>query len=243
MTYGVVATFSPGGYDLYGKRMIETFAKYWPEDIPLRIYYEGDNPPADASARAIWMPLDADKDRQKFMAEHIDTDPKDYKKCPVRYSHKVWAMTGCPRDTDHLIFLDADIEAFAPVSHAAIKGFCADVGQVGSFLARPYFRHTETGFLSFRMDNRGGDFLDAFRKVYTSGDLFKLPELHDCMAYDSVRKKFERAGHRFKNICPQARSINVFGQSALKDYMHHRKGPEAKFKHYGAAMSAAGEEA
>ena len=37
----VVTSFSPDGYELYGRRMVETFEKFWPADIKLYVYYEG----------------------------------------------------------------------------------------------------------------------------------------------------------------------------------------------------------
>jgi hypothetical protein len=38
----VVTTFSPRGYEVYGRRFIETFAKYWPDGpVRLFVYYEG----------------------------------------------------------------------------------------------------------------------------------------------------------------------------------------------------------
>lgn len=234
MTYSVVTTFSEKGYEIYGGRMVETFAQFWPADVPLYVYYEGKKPP-DASDRATWMPLDADTDRQRFMSKYTDTDPRDYRTCVVRYSHKVWAMTGCPRTADNLIYIDGDVVTIAPVTHGMIKGVCPDVGQVCSFLDRPQQRHTETGFLAFRLNSpTGWDFLDEFRRMYTGGDIFNLSELHDCMAFDYVRRKFQRAGHKFKNLCPGARGLSVFEQSRLNDFMIHNKGPERKIRAYGA---------
>lgn len=237
----IVTTFSPKGYEVYGKRMIETFAEFWPADVPLYVFYEGEKP-SDANERAIWRSLDEDKDRARFMSEHTDTEPKDYRKCAVKFSHKVWAMTAAPRE-ETLAWLDGDCETFAPVTHDMIRAVSADPGQVGSFLARPYHRHTETGFWSVRMNNEGGHFLDEMRRVYTSGDIFALPEWHDCMAFDHVRRKFERAGHRFKNLCPGAQGLGVFEQSRLKDFIRHNKGPEAKFRVYGNDMMGAEEAA
>lgn len=234
MTFAVVTSFSPKGYQVYGKRFIETFA-HWPEDVPLYVYYEGEKP-LDASERAIWKPLDADVDRQRFMTTHKDEDPKDYRKCVVRYSHKVFAMTAAPRETDHLIWVDADCETFAPVTHDMLKAVCGDPGQVGSFLGRPYHRHSETGFWSVRMDTSGDDFLDVLRMTYTSGEILTLSEHHDCMAFDFVRRRFERAGHRFKNLCPNATGLGVFQQSRLKDFITHNKGPDAKERVYGDSM-------
>lgn len=236
MKYAVVTSFSPRGYEVYGRKFIDSFSRFWA--YPLYVYYEGEKP-LDACERAIWKSLDEDVDRQKFMTKHKDTDLRDYRKCAVRYSHKVFAMTGAPRDHENLIWIDADCETFAPVTDEMIKGVCADPGQVGSFLARPYHRHTETGFWSVRMNNCGADFLDELRRAYTSGEIFNLSEWHDCMAFDFVRRKFERAGHRFKNLCPTAQGLDVFSHSRLKDFIKHNKGPDAKLRVYGDDMVAA----
>ncbi len=238
MSYAVVTTFSPKGYEVYGRRMIESFAAFFPEDVALHAYHEGEKP-SDASPRAVWRSLEDDKDRAKFMAQHTDSKDKDYRKWPVRYCHKVFAMTSAPRETDHLIWLDGDSEAFAKVNHDMLALVCADPGQAGSYLGRPYFRHTETGFWSVRKNNCGWDFLDELRRTYTLGELFNLSEWHDCMAFDYVRRKFERAGHRFKNLCPGARGLRVFEQSPLKDFITHNKGPDAKLRNYGDDMLGA----
>jgi hypothetical protein len=83
----VITTFSPRGYEVYGKRFIESFAKYWP-DSPVRlfIYYEGVKP-SDAVSWADWRSLDDDADRLKFMAQFQDpTDHVwDYTKGIVKY--------------------------------------------------------------------------------------------------------------------------------------------------------------
>ena len=39
----VITTFSIDGYELYGKRMIKTWLKYWPENYKLHVYTEGYN--------------------------------------------------------------------------------------------------------------------------------------------------------------------------------------------------------
>ena len=36
----VITTFSNLGWKTYGKRMIDSFVKYWPKEIQLIVYYE-----------------------------------------------------------------------------------------------------------------------------------------------------------------------------------------------------------
>lgn len=233
---GVVTTFSEKGYRVYGKRMIASFDLYWPKDVKLYVYYEGAKP-QDASERAQWFSLDEDQDRARFMLNHKDIEerPGDYRFRVVRYSHKVWAQTSAPRDR-YLIWLDGDTETQNKVTDDLLKQVLPPDGKVAAYLARPYHRHTETGFISYNMNSCAGDFLDEFRRLYTSGDITTLPEWHDCAGFDFVRRRFERAGHRFHNLCPGAYGLNVFEQSPLAKFVRHNKGPARKDQEYGDPM-------
>lgn len=239
MITAVVTTFSPKGYEVYGKRFIESFRKYWPDKVPLYIFYEGEKQPGwDGPSPGTWVPLDNDKDRAAFMARHTDKSDLDYRFRAVMYSHKVWAMTA-PQVrglADHLLWLDADSETFAPVTDKHIEDITALPGQIGSYLGRPFYKHTETGFLSFALKNGGDRFLDEMRRMYVMDEVYSLPEWHDCMVFDTVRKRFERQGYRFRNICPEARTLSVFEQSPLKDFIRHNKGPDRKEREYGHHM-------
>jgi hypothetical protein len=237
MSVAVVTTFSPKGYEVYGRRFIESFALGWPEDVKLYVFHEGDKP-KDASERAAWFSLDDDMDRKRFMERHEDIEdrPGDYRFRVVRYSHKVWAQTSAPRDAQHLVWLDADCETLNHVTADLLGACLPPAGLTAAYLARPYARHTETGFISYNMNACGSDFLDEFRRMYTSGDVVTLPEWHDCMVFDFVRRRFERAGHRFHNLCPDAVGLNVFEQSPLAKFIRHNKGPARKQKEYGDPM-------
>lgn len=236
MKVSVVTTFSPKGYEVYGRRMIQTFADYWPVNVDLYACFEGQRP-ADASPRAKWVALDSDPNRAAFIEEHADKDkPEDFRFRPVRYSHKVWAMTGAPRDCDYLMWLDGDTETQNPVTAEVVHKLVPAAGKVASYLGRPYHRHSETGFLAFSMKDGGAEMLDEMRRIYTSGEIFKLPEWHDCMVFDHVRVKFERRGMRFHNLCPAAVGLNVFEQSPLATIIRHNKGPERKERVYGDPM-------
>lgn len=232
--FGLVTTFSPRGYEVYGRRFIETFDKYWPASVRLMVYYEGVKPPEDASECAQWRALDSDVDRHKFMARFQDpVDPVwDYTKGIVKYSHKVWAMTNAPRHFERLFFLDGDTETIAPVTDEYLLSLCpADC--IVSYLGRKR-RHSETGFLCFNTRHHGGEqFLRDFRLVYKKGDIAKLPALHDCAAFDFMREQYQEAGFKFYNLCPDAPDLEAFDYSPLKQCFTHNKGPGGKSKAYG----------
>lgn len=236
-TYAVVTTFSPKGYTVYGKKMVDSFVKYWPSDVALYVYFEGEKP-ENANQRAHWISLDEDQERAKFLKAHSDPpmgEQWDYRYQTVTYCHKVFAYTAAPRDTDYLIWLDGDTETFASVNHAFLERVTSR-DHVATYLGRPWFKHSETGWLSFCMLNNGGDFLDELRKMYVWGTVTSLLETHDCMVFDDVRRKFERAGHRFKNLSEKAFGIEVFEQTPLAEVMRHHKGPTGKMIAYGETM-------
>lgn len=238
MKVAVVTTFSPKGYEVYGRRMVETFVANWPKDVWLHVFYEGEKP-ADADERAIWHSLDADQDRAKFLEVHKDPpmgpNEWDYRQNIATYSHKVFAMTGAPRDCDYLLWLDADSETIAKVQEEFLPKIVSD-RHVATYLGRPWWRHSETGYIAFNMKAHGSEFLDDLRMLYTGGIIATLKEKHDCWAFDHVRVKWERNGFRFHNLCADAHGIDVFSQTPLGLIMKHNKGPNEKMRAYGNAM-------
>ncbi len=245
-TYTVVTTFSPKGYQVYGKKMVQSFLKYWPPEVKLYVCYEhsesdvmGFPLDAEGSGCATWLSLDADEDRARFLEKYSDPpmgEQWDYRYQVATYCHKVFAYTAAPRSADHLIWLDGDTETFAPVTHEFLARVTSP-NHVATYLGRPWFKHSETGWLSFCMaGGNGSDFLDEMRRMYVSGDVMNLPETHDCMVFDFVRRKFERAGHRFKNLCKEGFGIDVFEQTPLAEAMRHHKGPTGKMMAYGESM-------
>ncbi len=233
MKIAVVTSFSQRGYEVYGRRMIETFDKYWPADIPLYVYYEGDKP-EDASERATWMPLDDDEDRARFMAKHRD-HPIDYRRQPVKFCHKVFAVTAAPRDADWLIWLDGDVDTVAPVTHEFLAKVLSD--GVAVYMGRDWWIHTEAGFIAYRLNEHGRAFLDDLRSYYTLGTVLTLPQWHDCMAFDHLRRTYERAGHEFRDLGANYHGpgLDVMPHTALGAVMRHYKGPKQKRLAYGAA--------
>lgn len=227
----VVTTFSPHGYLVYGKSMLESFGKHWPEDVKLYVYYEGEKPP-DAIERAEWLPLDQDKDRERFMLRWHD-HPFDYRQQPVKFSHKVFAVTRAPRETDWLIWLDGDVETTAPVTHEFLKSILPD-GVVAVFLGREWWVHTESGFLAYRLSDDGRKFLDLMRAAYRNGMFMRLRHQHDCAVFDYLRHEWRnRAKFHDLGADYSGPGLDVMAKSALGKVMWHNKG-EARKKHaYG----------
>ncbi len=132
-------------------------------------------------------------------------------------------MTAAPRDADYLIWLDADTEITRPVTDSLLSKCLPGTKQVASYLGRVHV-HTETGWLAFNLKHHGGEFLDDFRKQYTSENIVYQIEQHDCRAFDMTMVDYIRKGFSFKNLTWTGGGSDVFEHSPLNDFIRHDKG-------------------
>ena len=178
--FGCVTTFPPDHWGLYAKRFLETYVKHW--RVPIWVYVEGQFPPPLVNPLVLYATLDADGDRAGFLRAHTDKQSKDYRKNALKFCHKVFALTDPSRLRDHpeidcWVWLDADIETHSPVDEHWLEGLCPP-SYMGAYLGRQDWHHSECGLMMFR-GAAGKSFLSEFRRQYTSGKMFDLPEWHD----------------------------------------------------------------
>ena len=155
----VVTTFHEEGLKIYGQRMIDSFCKTWPVEVKLYVYPEKCNPAIIDHSRVTLIDLDSVDDLTKFKNKwkgvpkangDVSKDPvrskrrdsgKGFKWDAVRFSHKVYAIFDCARQTDSdiLIWMDADTYCHSPITMAdlyrmipADKDLCF-LGRKGKF--------------------------------------------------------------------------------------------------------------
>lgn len=235
-----VTTFSPRGYQLYGKRFVESFLKHW--DIPLKVWVEeaiGRKHPR-LEQRMLW----CDPAYKRFLHEYDQDAFRGHDGFPngqlIRFCHKVFAMTGDQgEEWDRLIWLDADVETIAPVNQDAIEELCPSDVDV-CYLGRSHLKvgWPETGFLCFQGE-LGKHLLWNMRELYVSGQVVELPRnyWHDAAAFEVFRKKLKGRLKEF-NLSATVRpedGLHVWPHTLLARFMTHQKGPARKLASYGAA--------
>jgi len=160
MTTIVITTFSIDGYELYGHRMIETWLKYWPDDVSLVVYTEGyDLVEVDQRLRGIDI-NEACPDLEKFKRDsrQLIKDTTSMKAVnrvakTIKWCHKVFAMHHAVNTLlcDHLIFLDGDTYSKNIIPNSIAEQL------VGNHLFAVHFEklqhglHFETGLISFNL--------------------------------------------------------------------------------------------
>ena len=224
MKFAAVTTFPAKAYQTDGKRFIESFFEWWPIGVDLHVFHE-DMRPDDADPRVQWHPLLSDKDWVAFTGRHHDEGP-DQNLHAVKYSHKVFALTGVKTDADWLISIDSDLETARMITPQFLRSICPD-DAVAAYLARPWL-YTDTCFTAYRLDPVGREFLAGLRAFYTSDAVTKLPVRRDAAAFDALREQYEKDGHRFFNLARGASGIDVLPQSRVGNFIRRRAGKQSK---------------
>lgn len=249
MTYSIVTTFHAAGLAQYGQTMIDTFDRFWPVSVPLVVYAENCRPRRPDQRVQVLDLLAVCPDLQQFKQRHAN-DPvangmiardtrvafadNQFKWDAVRFSHKVFAVIHACRtlETDWVIWLDADTKTFAPVPDTFLDEIC-DPAAMACYLGRREKYHSECGWVAYNLRHPDLQaFMDRWRDLYVTGDLFNLREYHDSFVFDVIRRDFQATrGTRFSNISPELPGKgpgHPFIASRLGEYMDHMKGAKRK---------------
>jgi hypothetical protein len=205
MTFTVVTTFHKKGYEIYGRRMIETFLKNWPKNITLVVYAE-DCTVSETADNLIVRDLNEVTEMVTFKNKwrnvpkangDVSNDPirskrkdagKGFKWDAVRFAHKVYSIFDCARrtDSDWLLWMDADMVCHSPITLDKIISLCSrDL----CFLGRRG-KYTECGLYAMNLRSVATiAFLQEFQRYYDDAEngIFTLDEWHDSFVFDAVR--------------------------------------------------------
>lgn len=211
MNITVITTFHQEGYDLYGKRMIETFLKNWPQEVKLYVYAENCNvtetapnlivkdlhqsSPELVKFKETWK--DVPKANGDVSADPVRSRRKDsgkgFKWHAIRFAHKVYSIFSCAKETDAdiLVWMDADTICHSPISIKSLEKMISSKKDL-CYLGRKG-KYSECGLYSMNLkSSQTWEFLKEFQRVYDEAEsgIFLMDEWHDSFVFDEVRKKF-----------------------------------------------------
>lgn len=201
-TFEVVTSCNLKGWEKYGKRCVETFLQYWPEDVKLTVYTEGFSLAQFEQLGVRAYPLEQIKWLGDFKARNSKDSKKNGAGGPlynflfdaVRFSHKVAAYTHAftqPDCKEIGIWMDADCITHSPVTHEFLESLIPQ-DAILSWLNRDH-QYPECGFLMF---NTSHDYTQGLMNdlifSYDRDQIFELQEQHDSyvlqqMVYQYVR--------------------------------------------------------
>lgn len=228
MTATIITTFSDKNYQDYAKYFMSSLEKYLDEDVKVLVYT--DTPLFDDTET--WRNVIL-ADRCPNLVEFknrnshrvVPEGSKGFLKDAVRFSHKSYCIVDASRtvDTEQMIWLDADTEVLSNLSLNYLKSHLPP-GKFVSYLGRPD-RYTETGWLSFDMNNPfAKEFFDLWEWYYNTDEIYNLSAQLDCHVFDAVREQLEADDKIVgENISPPNTGKAHF-DIRFKKYMCHYKG-------------------
>jgi hypothetical protein len=240
LKHAVVTTFHKKGYEVYGKRCIETFLQHWPDDIKMFVYAEGVDVDVKDN-RVIVIDQAQNVPRlHEFRALYKDnpfangTDPRgkggssNFRWDAIRFSNKVFAVTDAIERTkgsfNQLIWLDADTVTHTPLPRKIVDNLAPREDQLAAYLNRKSY--PECGWVGYNLNHpKIDDFANRFEQAYLSGRFLKMKESHDSFVFWETVKDMEKKGEAgFKYLGSDSASGHIFINSVLGGYLDHLKG-------------------
>jgi hypothetical protein len=228
-TFSVVTTCHAAGYAEYGRRMIETFDRHWPDEIPLILYRENFVPEVRSDRVIVRDLVGSCPDLMAFKRRHADNplahgqtqryrfklSRNPYKNRiklgernwgagfrwdAVRFAHKAFAIFHAAKTCDTDVLIWVDADSLF-FAEPTWKEL-EDFVPPDCFvghLHRPTY--TECGFIAYNLRHPATqEMLAAFERLYTEDGLFREYEFHDAYLFDVARRQVEQAGHRSHDI-------------------------------------------
>lgn len=233
MSIAVITTFPNSSWAVYAEKMLQSYVKYWPTSIPLMVQLDDDMlyqlvdsilRPQDGIAVG-WEPEHA-----AFVERNKDKDhPTDYRKQPVRFCHKVFAVHRAYEaamnqkvsggdSIRYLIWMDADV---ITTGLPNIEACLPKEGDAVAYLGRKDWDHSECGWLAFDLENGGGKFIELLYEFYINDTILSQEQWHDSWAFDLLKPAAT-------NLTQDKPGMDIWKHSPMAAWSTHYKGPVAK---------------
>jgi len=240
MTYRLITSFGPGGWELYARRMVESYLEHW--DIQasptLAVYYHDCELPADApkSPRLRYVNLNAVSPEFVAFREHaprgeVESGKYNFRFDAYKFSAKVFALAVETqrflelKDRPRLVWLDADTYATARITKEWLDGFCPDDADF-VHLPRDAAPYSETSFVLFDLRRVPAQALIRdLLAIYVAGEIFQYKEWHDGFIVERLLFLHAQHGAKLVGLTPaDYKGLEAFENSVLGERMVHLKG-------------------
>lgn len=247
--FDIVTTFHREGYEKYGERMVETFAKYWPKQTHLTCYYEDMSEPLSQFGNVSWKMFEEEVGERynnfsKIAAPWEEKvlgpageDPRSHRQGPVtpgsrylfeatRFSHKYYTIDDFRQKSDarYIVWCDADVVAKKEIPIEFLYTI-VDKDKLWSRINRPNV-YPECGFMIWdKQHEYYNRYFQLMKWLYDEGALFQLEEWHDSYVWWAAEKYVTKeAGKSISVNLGDGSSKHPFVTGILGQYLDHLKG-------------------
>ena len=229
----VVTSWGPSGWDLYGRRFVETFRAN-ASDARLVCYTE----------QVVGLPVGVEQrdlllidECREFLKRYANDraarglDPKpcwrrahvakgySFRTDAYKFCRKAFALRDAVRrlGVGLIAWMDADVINHAPWPRDWLEQLVGDAD--GAYLGRAG-THSECGFVALRLP-QASTIAHELADAYATDAVFGLPEWHDSYVFDRVREDHQEI--KMRDLTPGLRG-HVWPQSPLARATEHLKG-------------------
>jgi hypothetical protein len=238
----VITTFSEQGYNVYGKRWIESVIQNWPEDIRVVVYIDFDL--AEPADNFLIKQFDAEfpyhPEFKKKIYSHYEWKWSDTIKYPVikektvKFSYKSFVIIDqLEKSTDnYLIWLDGDVETLSKIVPEDFDFLGDNFLACQKEILNRGKCHIESGFLLFNLNHPiRKQFTEEFKKLYYDLELLNFKKPYDgfLLAHVIENLKVTIFDFNYGNISGlQSSKDSTFQHPFLKERFIHRIGVDKK---------------
>ena len=250
MKLAVVTTFPPNRWTAYAERMLKSHIEFWPDDVILYAYHEGDMPTLVHKKVKFINIEEVNPDLVAFKKKHKDDPvangetqeiPGGVRRNPnagkndrgkgsylwdaVRFAHKTFAVDHAIKtiDADYVLWLDADTYTFRSITKEFVLGLLPE-DKLVNFLGRGE-KYPECGWVCYNKRHpQINQFMDTWTDLYKNDTIFKELEWHDSYLFWQILKRVAPDQGVDIGKGAGAKGHHVFINSVLGGYIDHMKG-------------------
>jgi hypothetical protein len=226
-----ITTFSIDGYHLYGKKMIDSWIRFWPKDSKLTVYTENYNieeidPRIDSICLEKFCPKLVEFKSKSFSMIKKDSSRKEINKIykTVKWCHKVYAIDHALSnfDDDFVIFLDGDTRTVKNIGNNFAKDLVKNSLFAVHFEHLKHGLHFETGLMAFnRQHSQFTMFLEKITSGYDNFDIYDMEKTWDGYWFSKLWSMYNLDVVNLSQGCS-----GVFCHPLVKNFIAHDIGTE-----------------
>lgn len=223
MTKKIVTTMGPGGWETCGRRFVESFKAFWPQDILLEVWHHDlDEVPAypGVSFRSL-------NELPAYMQITANLQANSETAKSNNFHFKVVALAAAvDTSLDWIAGLDLDVETFQPVDDELLDQIFDPKFHL-TYLYRKANQKSEGSWVAFNLrEPEGCSLLSDYYGLYASMEFLHYKNPHDNAVLDRLVTIHKAHNLKVKNLSAGALGLDAFHQSPLAGYMVHYKGPD-----------------
>lgn len=232
-TFRVVTSQHKPYYDLIGRDCIESFLKFWPEEISIELWAENFVPDIEDSRLIVkdWNKINPRFNNFVSLIESKTTDPKilGRKKFWMKGHVVLTAMEECKNDV--FIWLDSDVITHKEISVSYIENLIPDSHLAVDIPAggKGKDKEAETGFFGLNMKHPlSKKVISYYRKCHTTTDILNIARNLETAVWWNAVEKQRSKGALINHLHTSKDHLMPFMYTELSEYMRHWVAPTNK---------------